>query len=108
MFLPRLYLVLEESVSSGPSLILQSLGLNLLDFNVIDLELSPKALESHLLKHTVRVDHPEYAIRHRALLVDCTFYRNQMENSQVHDSKWGIFSSLINWSFYCRRRWLSQ
>ena len=70
-------------MSASPSLILQSLGLKLLDFNVVNMELSNKALEFHLLKHTLRVDHPEYAVRHRALLVDRTFYENQIENSKV-------------------------
>ena len=75
-------MVLEERVAETPP-ILESLGLKLLDFTVVDMELSMKALESHLLKFILRIDHPEYAARHRALLVDNTFYENQIETSKV-------------------------
>jgi hypothetical protein len=78
----RLYLVLEQRVTETPSPVLESLGLKLLDFTVVDMELSRKALESHLLKFILRIDHPEYAARHRALLVDKTFYENQIETSK--------------------------
>ena len=79
----RLYLVLEEHITNSPSRILESLGLTLLEFSVVDLQLSAKALESHLLKVTLRIDHPEYAIRHRALLVDRTFYEDQIQQCKV-------------------------
>lgn len=80
----RLYLVLEEEITKCPSHpILHSLGLSLLDFNVIDMQLSAKALQGHLLKLTLRIDHPEYAIRHRALLVDRTFYEDQIQDDKV-------------------------
>ena len=92
-------------MSSCPSPALQSLCLSLLDFTVVDLELSTKALEAHLLKHTLRVDHPEYAVRHRALLVDRTFYNDQIEDSKVCvaacESSPVVY--LITWLFCCRR-----
>ena len=70
-------------MTDKPSPILKSLGLKLLDFTVVDMELSRKALEFHLLKFILRIDHPEYAARHRALLVDKTYYENLIEASKV-------------------------
>ena len=64
-------------------MILQSLGLRLLNFTLVDMELSERAMEFHLLKFVLRLDHPEYAARHRALLVDKTFYKNQIDASKV-------------------------
>ena len=66
----------------------------LLDFTVVDMELSLKALEFHLLKFTLRIEHPEYAVRHRALLMDHTHYEKQIEESKVKVSelKIGILS----------------
>lgn len=87
----RLYVVLEEDIKDGPSPVLQSLGLSLLDFSVVDMELSLKALEFHFLKVTLRLEHPEYAVRHRALLVDRSLYEQQIEDSKVEISnlrKW--------------------
>ena len=78
-------MVLEQRVTEMPSPVLESLGLKLLDFTVVDMELSRKALESHLLKFILRIDHPEYAARHRALLVDKTFYENQIKTSKVRN-----------------------
>lgn len=75
--------MLEEGIKDGPSSVLQSLGLCLLDFSVVDMELSLKALECHLLKVTLRLEHPEYAVRHRALLVDRALYEQQIEDSKV-------------------------
>ena len=79
----RLYLVLEQHMTESPSSILESLGLQLLDFSVVDMELSVKALELHLLKLILRIEHPEYALRHRAMLVDRTLYEKQIEDSKV-------------------------
>ena len=75
--------MLEEEITKCPSPVLHSLGLTLLDFNVVNMHLSTKALQAHLLKLTLRIDHPEYAIRHRALLVDRTFYEEQIEEDKV-------------------------
>lgn len=75
--------MVEEDIRDGPSSVLQSLGLGLQDFSVVDMELSLKALEFHLLKLTLRLEHPEYAVRHRALLVDRTLHEQQMEDSKV-------------------------
>ena len=79
----RLYLVLEGKVGKAPSPVLAAVGLRLLDLTVVDMELSGRALEFHLLKFILRIDHPEYAARHRALLVDQTFYENQIDSSKV-------------------------
>ena len=79
----RLYLVLEEHMSEAPSPILQSMDLHLLDFSVVDMELSVKALELHLLKLILRIEHPEYALRHRGMLVDRTLFEKQIEDSKV-------------------------
>lgn len=84
IFSSRLYLVLEEHIRDSPSPVLWSLGLSLLDFNVVNMELSTTALQSHLLKLTLRIEHPEYAVRHRALMVDRTFFEKQIEGSKVH------------------------
>lgn len=75
--------MLEEDIKDAPFPVLQSLGLVLLDFTVVDMELSLKALEFHLLKLTLRIEHPEYAVRHRALLVDRALYKQQIEDSKV-------------------------
>ena len=77
-------MVLEERIEDCPSPILHSLGLRLLDFSVVNMALSPSALEGHLLKLTLRLEHPEYAVRHRALLVDRTLYEKQVEDSKVY------------------------
>ena len=79
----RLYLVMEEGVRETPPPVLEALGLRLVDFTVVDMGLSEKALEFHLLKFILRLDHPEYAARHRALLVDQTFYEDQIATSKV-------------------------
>lgn len=79
----RLYLVMEERVRETVPAILKHLGLKMLDFTVVDMGLSQRALDSHLLKFVLRLDHPEYAARHRALLVDHTFHEQQIAVSKV-------------------------
>lgn len=78
--------MLEEDIKDGPPPVLLSLGLCLLDFSVVDMELSLKAVEFHFLKIILRLEHPEYAVRHRALLVDRTLYEQQIEDSKVEIS----------------------
>ena len=101
--LHRLYLVLEERIEDCPSPILHSLGLCLLDFSVVNMALSPSALEGHLLKLTLRLEHPEYAVRHRALLVDRTLYEKQVEDSKVYTGGSGGVKAM--WRM-CLFQWL--
>ena len=75
--------VLEEHVRDAPSTTLQSLGVRLLDFCVVDLELSTAALETHLLRHTLQLERPEYSVRHRSLLADLVLHEKQVESCQV-------------------------
>ena len=76
-------MVLEEHAKNVSLAKLHSLGLPLHSVCVVDLELSPEALEGHLLKYTLHLEYPEYAVRQRALRADRALLENQIHQYQV-------------------------
>ena len=88
----RLYIILEHPLGSDkvPRL-LQSLGCSLMDFCVADMGLGGEGLQSHLLMFTLRLERPEYGVRHKSVLTDLALHQQQADSSQVSivDELWG-------------------